>query len=192
MKINLFFRLHLLAFLFCLPVISRASDVDLINIVAGKLKTTEIRPHLESSAPILPNEKAKRQMKRIDAFGKQFDGQSSFKGDALQSVSLWCKPRLTPEAALQLFSKMSDALGKRFTDGRLIKNVPNYGDASDIKTHVRLWTHGDELIVLKVEVYPNKAEVSLARLNRALWFDEMGADEREFWEKTLNAPITSK
>jgi len=40
----------------------------------------------------------------------------------------------TPEDGVELFEKMASALRNEFGQGKAIARIPNYGDASDVKS----------------------------------------------------------
>jgi cell division septation protein DedD len=82
---------------------------------------------------------------------------------------------------------MSDALRPRVGEGRLIKDVPSFEDAFDPKKQVMLWNDGSEMIVLSLAAYPTRASLGVRRVSRSSWLEEMGADQGEFWDKTLKA-----
>jgi hypothetical protein len=50
-----------------------------------------------------------------------------------------------------------------------------------------LWADGSEVIMLSMDIYPTRAGLSLQRASRTSWLAEMGADQGEFWKKTLKA-----
>lgn len=167
---------------------SYGSENDLVNLIATSLKGAGISAHLEPSSSLQGSDASRRKLKQIEAFGIKFSGQAAFKETSLQSVTLWCdETHLAPDAALRLFSQMSDTLRPRIGEGKLIKDVPSFEDAFDPKKQVMLWTDGSEMIVLSVDAYPTRAGLSLQRVSRSTWLEEMGADQGEFWDKTLKA-----
>ncbi len=167
---------------------SHGSEIDLVNLMATSLKGGEISTYLEPSSSSKGSDDSGGKLKQIEAFGIKFSGQAAFKETSLQSVTLWCdEAHLTPETALRLFSQMSDALRPRVGEGRLIKDVPSFEDAFDPKKQVMLWNDGSEMIVLSVAAYPTRASLGVRRVSRSSWLEEMGADQGEFWDKTLKA-----
>ncbi len=182
-----FLRIVSIVILFALGS-SYGSEGELVNLMAASLKGTEISAHLELPAPLPDSGERRRKLKQIEAFGIKFSGQAAFKETSLLSVTLWCDEiQLAPDAALRLFSRISDTLRPRIGEGKIINNVPSFEDAFDPKTQVMLWVDGSEMIVLSVNTYPTRAGLSLQRIGRLTWLDEMGADQGEFWDKALKA-----
>jgi hypothetical protein len=189
MKTYKLFRSYFWAVFFCLQVASQATEADLLNIVSGSLKAKEVIAYLENPASTLPQDDARRNLKPVEAFGQRFSGRAAFAESSLQSISLWCDdPRLAPSTALRLFAQVSKALSQRVANGRPIKNIPNYDDGSDVENSAMLWVDRDDIILLSIQVYPSRAGFSIQRTNRIYWLAGMGADEGEFWRKTLTKP----
>lgn len=188
MKIHRSFRHLVLAAVILAKGLSYGSDDDLVKLMTTSLNGAGVGAYLEPSSPLPGSDESRRKLKQIEAFGIRFSGQAAFKETSLQSVTLWCdEAQLAPDAALKLFSQVSSALRPRIGEGKLINDVPSFEDAVDPKKQVMLWPDGSEMIVLSVNAYPTRAGLSLQRIGRSLWREEMGADQGVFWDRTLKA-----
>jgi len=188
MKKQLLFLLVASTTIICTLDVSFGSESDLVDLMSTSLKGAGISARLEPSSSLPDNDGSRQKIKQIEAFGINFSGQAAFKETSLQSVSLWCDDsRLAPDAAFKAFSQIADALHPRIGNGKLIKDVPSFEDATDPKKQVMLWTDKNEIIVLSMDTYPIRAGLSLQRNNLQEWLAEMGADQGEFWNKTLKA-----
>lgn len=84
-----------------------------------------------------------------------------------------------------MFEKMARDLSAKLGQGAHITDIPNVDDASEIKTRAMLWFQGCDVVLLQMQCYSRRANLSVVRENKATWREGMGADEGEFWSKML-------
>jgi hypothetical protein len=169
--------------------IAYSADADLIGLIKDIRQTSAIMTHLEPSPePSGTTDGQRRILKPISAYGGIFDGLVSFKAGIQNETRLWTRePLLSPEAALKLFDKIASSLKSELGQGRTVANIPNYADASDVKSTAVLWLIETEIILLHVDQYPRRGGVGLVRCSREAWRSSMGADESDFWEQALDS-----
>lgn len=175
-------------FLACLTVLRPlfASDAELLNIFAGPARAAAVTRYLEPLPEGVGTGTTRRSLSSVQAFGASFSGEAFFESSNLKTTQFWCDDqKMTPAFASNLFGQLSSALRERLGQGKSVQDVPNYGDASDVKTQIMLWTEGDDVILLSMDTYPKRAGVTVIRQSRATWQAGMGADEGMYWHKTL-------
>ena len=139
----------------CLVHVSSAysADADLVGLIKEARRASAMEPYLEQIT-VTPQTKddQRRALKPISAFGGVFDGEVAFKAETQSELRLWTKePLLSPEAASELFDKMARSLKSELGQGRTVANVPNYGDAAEVKSTAVLWLIGTDIVFLHLE-----------------------------------------
>jgi hypothetical protein len=104
-------------------------------------------------------------------------------------MAMWTHDALMrPHDAFRVFRKLTGALEGEFGEGRLVDDIPNRGDGSEVQSSVSPWFLGDEIVVLRLDRYSSRAGVGLVRENAESWQNSTGADESFFgpkpWKKT--------
>jgi hypothetical protein len=175
----------------CLAQVSSAysADADLISLIKEARHASAIVVYLEPSAmPPHATDVERRTLKPISAFGGVFDGEVTFRVETQNETRLWTKePLLSPQAASELFDKVASSLKSELGQGWTVANIPNYGDASDVKSTAVLWFIGTEVILLHLERYPWRGGIGVVRCSGESWHNSMGADESNFWTQTLSS-----
>ncbi|MEN9285532.1 MAG: hypothetical protein RLZZ179_3025 [Verrucomicrobiota bacterium] len=180
----------------CLVHVSSAysADADLVGLIKEARRASAMEPYLEQIT-VTPQTKddQRRALKPISAFGGVFDGEVAFKAETQSELRLWTKePLLSPEAASELFDKMARSLKSELGQGRTVANVPNYGDVAEVKSTAVLWLIGTDIVFLHLERYPSRGGIGVVRRNSEAWRNSMGADESDFWVKTLDPKINAE
>lgn len=166
---------------FCIGA-SVVSEKNLVDLMIKKLDVLEVVEGLDLSK-ISENE---LDLKPIEAFGLRFLGQAVVMEGSCEALTYWCdEQNLLPDVALRLFTQITNAFSQRIGEGKVVNDVPSFEDASETKTQVRLWPIGNEMIVVTVTAYPTRAGLSLQRIIRSAWIEQMGADQGKFWNETL-------
>lgn len=180
----------------CLAHVSSAysADADLIGLIKEARQESAMVTLLESSlVPSRTPDGQRRTLKPIGAFGDIFEGEVAFKGGTQIELLLWTqKPSLSPQAALALFDKMASSLKSELGQGRIVANIPNYGDASDVKSTAVLWLIETDIILLQLNRYPSRGGIEVVRRSNEAWRSSMGADESDFWVETLDPKTTDE
>jgi hypothetical protein len=186
MKILLY--LTLVAVNLILSTIASGADADLVNLIKGDQQSSTILSFLKpESKPSQITDGENRPLKRIIAFGYAFDGELDFNGGVQTKLLMWTQePLITPKAGADLFEKMANALRIVFGQGNRIASIPNHGDASDVKSTAVFWTIGADIVLLQLDKYTSRAGINIVRRSSESWRSSMGADESEFWMRTLD------
>lgn len=175
----------------CLAQVSSAysADADLIGLIKEVRQASAIATHLEPSpVPSGTTDDQRRTLKPISAFGGIFDGEVSFRAGTQNEIRMWTREALlSPQAALELFHKIASSLKSELGRGRTVANIPNYGDASDVKSTAVLWLIETDIILLHLDQYPRRGGIGLVRCSGEAWRSSMGADESDFWVQTLES-----
>ena len=187
MKVILYFPL--VAVYLILATRVSCADADLVDPIKGYQQSSTILSFLKSETkPSQITDGENRPLKCIIAFGYAFDGELDFNDGVQTKLLMWTQePLITPEAGADLFEKMANALRIAFGQGSRIGSIPNYGDASDVKSTAVFWTIGSDIVLLQLDRYPSRAGINLVRRSSESWRSSMGADESEFWVRTLDA-----
>lgn len=165
-----------------------SADADLVGLIKGGQQSSAILKYLEpNSAPSQATDEHFWSLKRIIAFGGAFEGELSFNGDVQAKLLMWTQdPSITPQAGVEVFEKMVSALRREFGQGKVIASIPNYGDASDVKSTAVLWPIETDIVLLQLDRYPSRAGINVMRQSSESWRSSMGADESDFWAQTLD------
>jgi hypothetical protein len=167
-----------------------AADEELLGVVGQKLGSPEnpnIAPFLDHSSVADSSMPNTQSLKKLFAFGVTFSGRAKLADDEFNTVSYWSdESKLKSAVAEATFNAIASKLQQRHGPAKTA-DVPNYEDASASVTHVLRWHVVDEVILLYVHIRSPYANLGLVRIKQAAWLADMGAGEREFWEKTLKA-----
>lgn len=172
---------------FCCGIVV-AEDRKLLDVVAQELRSpsnTRFAPYLDQ--PIVTDSlgSAEQKLKKLSAYGLTFSGRATLEKNELNSVSYWSdESDLDPALAEATRKAIALELGQQHGPAKIVE-VPNYGDASEVRTQVMRWEKADELILLTIQTYPTRSSIYLKRVKRTHWLAEMGADEGQFWQATL-------
>lgn len=180
--------MKILILLISLTPICKSDNGEIINSIIEITQFQEIYDYLDFAAPSVSGTPKDGTLKPITEFGVTFAGRTVFGDSKIEEISLWTTDeKISPEAARLVFHRLLKSINLRLGNGKLIEDVPNHEDASDVRTDVYIWNKEDNLIALTISEYHNRTGISLSRLRRSLWLDRMGADSGEFWEKTLKS-----
>ncbi len=164
-----------------------ASDEELLGIVAQNLGSpTNAKAARYLDAPVALDSKATEQkLKKLSAFGLTFAGRAKLDGGKFNALSYWTDDPLLPAAvAEEAFKGMAAKLQEQHGSARL-SDVPNFEDASTSVTRVLRWHVADEVLLLSIHRRSSNASLTLERKKRDAWLADMGTDESEFWQATL-------
>jgi hypothetical protein len=166
-----------------------SADADFIGLIKEVRQASAIANYLEPSpVPSGIADGQRRMLKPISAFGGLFEGEVAFKGGTQTELLLWTQePSLSPQAAWDYFNKMASSLESELGQGRIVANIPNYGDASYVKATAALWFIGKDIVLLQLNRYPSRGGIEVVRRNKDAWRSSMGADESDFWVQTLDS-----
>lgn len=184
MKITFYFWLNIVI----LGVVFEAlgADSDLLNRITVDRRDSAILENLESG--VMPADAAESHslpMKPVSAFGAVFSGEVVFKEGVRDRIAMWTHdPLMKPRDGIELFGEMSSALKRKFGAGKVVDDIPNYGDGSEVKSSASLWFLQDEVVVLRLDQYSSRAGIILVRQEAKSWRANMGADESVFWSQT--------
>lgn len=166
-----------------------SADADFIGLIKEVRQASAIANYLEPSpVPSGIADGQRRMLKPISAFGGIFDGEVSFRAGTQNEIRMWTREALlSPQDALELFHKIASSLKSELGQGRTVANIPNYGDASDVKSTAVLWFIGTDVVLLHLDQYPRRGGIGLVRCSGDAWRSSMGADESDFWVQTLDS-----
>jgi LPXTG-motif cell wall-anchored protein len=174
-----------------LAQVSSASgaDAELIGLIKEARQASAMVAYLEPSVlPPRTGDVQRRALKPIRAFGGIFEGEAAFSEGRQNELLLWIKePSISPRTALEVFDKIASSLKSELGQGRIVANIPNYGDAADVKSTAVLWLVGTDIVLLRLDLYPSRGGIEVARRHSEGWRNSMGADESDFWVRTLNS-----
>ncbi len=189
MKIRCYYLVSV-AFFF-LTYTALSADADLVTLLKGGQQSSEISKYLEPGPmPSQPKDEHSRTLRAVIAFGHVFEGEVTFKVDAQAKLLMWTQdPSIPPQAGVELFEKIARVLKSQYGPGKNIASIPNYGDASDVKSTAVLWLLETDIVLLKLEQYPSRAGISIVKRSSESWRSSMGADESEFWAQTLDSKM---
>jgi hypothetical protein len=166
---------------------SHGGDAELLEIIKKGQPSSTVWKIFETG-PESSNSTGEqgRTLKPVSAFGSSFAARLTFKGTVQDKLAMWTDdPSMAPQAGLQLFEKMVTAFNRALGQGKVIAHIPNHGDASEVKSTAVLWFMGPDIVLLQLDQYPSRAGIKVVRSSRESWRGGMGADESEFWERTL-------
>ncbi len=171
---------------FALPVGASGTDADLIGIIKEGRKFAMLPRYLEPSVKIgSSTNESGLKLKKIHAFGAVFVGDLNLIGEQT-GVFVWAEEAaIAPQVGVAIFKKAAEAFSGHLGEGKIIANIPNYGDASDVQSMAMLWFIGVDVILLQLDRYPSRAGISVVRRSMESWRGSMGADESAFWVRRL-------
>lgn len=179
----------LLIFIVNFPLSFRcyATDIELVKLFSQVQTFEDISPFLDDTADRNEIDASSSLVaKPLQVSGQLFNGRVIADNQSVKSITLWtAAERLPPEDARKIFTSLSKKFASSMGESALVENIPNYGDASEVRMDAHLWKRNGDIIVLNITEYANRADVSITRKNQEEWLKSMGADSGEFWNTTL-------
>lgn len=126
-----------------------------------------------------------QNLKKLSAFGLTFSGWAKLADGEFNTVGHWSDDSARNAAAAEVTFKAIASKPEEKHGRAKAADVPNYDDASTNITYVLRWHVVDEVILFYMHNRSPYASLGLVRIKRAAWLADMGANESEFWRRTL-------